>query len=160
MNNPISITFQDGSVRTVTFDKINVSENGEVIMVGKLSGQEVENILEKLEESDSSPKPKRKYIRSYMMKSALVRFLYEGQLRTAAVTHVTDMAWRIMNKDLGVTWIPKNILRWSEISQQFCVIDENYQLSFTTDVSNNMSEYPSFFNPDELILNELNYELQ
>lgn len=152
MNNPVSITFQDGSTRTVTFDSIKVSENGEVIMVGKLSGQQVENILESLEETPKSDKP---YIRSYMMKSALVRFLYEGQLRTAAVTHVTDKAWRIINKDLGATWIPKNILKWSEISQQFCVIDENYTVEFTTDVSEEMSEYPSLFNPDELILNEL-----
>lgn len=155
MNNPISITFQDGSKRAVTFDSIKVSENGEVIMVGKLSGDTVNEILETLEESPKKENDKP-YIRSYMMKSALVRFLYEGQLRTAAVTHTTDKAWRIINKDLGVTWIPKNILKWSEISQQFCVIDENYDISFTTDVEKGMDEYPSLFNPDELILNELN----
>ena len=156
MNNPVAITFKDGSVRTVLFDSIKVSDNGEVVMVGKLSSEAVDNILETLDEEEKPVQNNKPYMRSYLMKSALVRFLHDGQLRTAAVTHATNKAWRLINKDLGVTWIPKNIIRWSEITQQFCVTDEDYEMCFTTDVSDGMDEYPSLFNPDELISNELN----
>lgn len=156
-NKPVSVTFEDGTVKYIVFSSLNVSNNGEVLLRGQLSDLSTENSLERLKEEEISETvvSEKPYIRSYIFKSALVRFFYDGGLRVAAVTHCTDKAWRIINKELGATWIPKNVLRWSEVAQQFCVIDETYHLDFTSSVSKQMEEYPSIFEPNELI-NELN----
>lgn len=156
-NKPVSVTFEDGTVKYIVFSSLNVSNNGEVLLRGQLSDLSTENSLEGLKEEEISETvvSEKPYIRSYIFKSALVRFFYDGGLRVAAVTHCTDKAWRVINKELGATWIPKNVLRWSEVAQQFCVIDETYHLDFTSSLSKKMEEYPSIFEPNELI-NELN----
>lgn len=152
-NNPVSITFDDGTVKKVIFDSIQVSEDGKVLITGHLSDEEVKTSVREQNCPQTADNNKQR-IRSYIHKSALVRFMYQDRLHTAAVSHCTDKAWRLINKDLGVTWIPKNILKWSEIVQQFCVIDETYKMNFTFDVKDNMAEYPVIFNPESLI-NEL-----
>lgn len=153
-NKPITISFEDGSTKSIIFSSINVSSNGIVTLQGKLYDSPCENTpCDKIEEPVTVLE-KKQYIRSYLFKSALIRFLYKDELRTAVITHATDKAFRIYNKDLGATWIPKNIVRWSEIAQQFCVVDEYYVFDFTDNISNKMKEYPSIFNPESLI-NEL-----
>jgi hypothetical protein len=156
-NKPVTVTFSDGTVKQVIYDSIEFLEGGNVSLRGHLSDLYTENSLEGLkeEEINETVVSEKPYIRRYIFKSALVRFFYDGGLRVAAVTHCTDKAWRVINKELGATWIPKNVLRWSEVVQQFCVIDETYHLDFTSSVSKQMEEYPSIFEPTELI-NELN----
>jgi hypothetical protein len=81
----------------------------------------------------------------------MVRFMYEGRMRTAAITHTTMKAFRIINTELGVTWIPMHIVRWSVQANQFLVIDEDYEITFTKDVLPGMDVFPPNIDPEELI---------
>jgi hypothetical protein len=81
----------------------------------------------------------------------MVRFMYEGRMRTAAITHTTMKAFRIINNELGVTWIPMHIVRWSVQANQFLVIDEDYEITFTKDVLPGMDAFPPNIDPEELI---------
>ena len=76
--------------------------------------------------------------------------LVNGRMVTAAVTHCTDRAVRVLNLELGAAWIPKNVLRWSEVAGMLCVTDADYWPDFTTEVSPSMREYPVLFNAEEL----------
>lgn len=156
-NKPVTVTFSDGTVKQVIYDSIEFLEGGNVSLRGHLSDLPTETVVETPKEAPITPQlpPERPYMRRYTFRSGLVRFLHEGRMRTAAVTHCTDKAWRVMNKELGVAWLPKNVIRWSEIAQQFCVIDETYELDFTFDVKQGMDEYPSLFDPEDLVANEL-----
>lgn len=156
-NKPVTVTFSDGTVKQVIYDSIEFLEGGNVSLRGHLSDLPTETVVETPKEAPITPQlpPERPYMRTYTFRSGLVRFLHEGRMRTAAVTHCTDKAWRVMNKELGVAWLPKNIIRWSEIAQQFCVIDETYELDFTLNVKQGMDEYPSLFDPEDLVVNEL-----
>lgn len=151
---PVTVTFPDGTVKSVLYEDL-IIKDGSVTMVGRLYDAEPVILVEKPKEA-SIDKP---YIRSYKTRSALLRFLHEGRLATAAVTHTTDKAWRVLNKDYGVAWVPKHLIRWSEIAQQFCLVAEGYELDFTKDVKRGWDEYPLCFNPDDLIINELYREL-
>lgn len=97
---------------------------------------------------------KKPGLRNYLFRSALLRFLYKGRMGTAAITHCTDKAWRVINLEYGAAWVPKNIIKWSDIAQQFCIVEEGYEVDFTEDVHRSMDDYPSIFDPDELIYNE------
>lgn len=156
-NKPVTVTFSDGTVKQIIFSSFNVSPEGAVSLQGHLSDLTTEQVVETPKEAPITPQlpPERPYMRRYTFRSGLVRFLHEGRMRTAAVTHCTDKAWRVMNKELGVAWLPKNVIRWSEIVQQFCVVDERYQLNFTFDVKKGMDEYPSIFDPEDLAIYEL-----
>ena len=160
---PVSITFNDGSVKQIIFDSIQLSEDGKCTLVGQLTEPTGETTVQKPIDPSIKPIPQEEttsetpYIRSYMFRSALVRFFYEGRMHTAAITHCTDKAWRIINTELGVAWVPKNAIRWSEVAQQFCIVDDRYKLNFTFDVKQGMDEYPSIFNPNDLIMYELEY---
>lgn len=154
-NKPVTVTFSDGTVKQVIYDSIEFFEGGNVSLLGHLSDLPTETVVETPKET-SNDKP---YIRSYKTRSALLRFLHEGRLATAAVTHTTDKAWRVLNKDYGVAWVPKHLIRWSEIAQQFCLVAEGYELDFTKDVKRGWDEYPLCFDPDDLIINELYREL-
>lgn len=155
-NKPVTVTFSDGTVKQIVFDSFETPEEGQIVLKGHLVDLHTENeIAGPIESSNEVLEENRSYMRSYIFRSALVRFLYEGRLCTAAVTHCTDKAWRVINKEFGVAWLPKNIIRWSEIAQQFCVIDERYQIDFTTNVKRGMDEYPCIFDPDDLVANEL-----
>lgn len=139
------IEAEDGSCHTVSLASVKVSKTGEVQVVGQLVREDsISYVNEPIEEH-------RGRIRRTMYCSALVRFLYKGRMRTAAITHTTMKAFRIINKDLGVTWIPIHILRWSEQATQFVVIDEDYEIDFTFDVKPGMDEYPYNMEPEELI---------
>lgn len=139
------IESEDGSCHTVSIASVKVSKTGEVQVVGQFTDPaSVRYVNEPID-----IKPGR--IRSSMHCSALVRFLYKGRMRTAAITHTTMKAFRIINKDLGVTWIPLHILRWSEQATQFVIIDEDYEIDFTFDVKPGMDEYPYNMEPEELI---------
>jgi hypothetical protein len=72
-------------------------------------------------------------------------------MRTAAITHTTMKAFRIINTELGVTWIPMHIVRWSVQANQFLVIDEDYEITFTKDVLPGMDVFPPNIDPEELI---------
>lgn len=96
----------------------------------------------------------RPRIRSYMHCSGLVRMLVDGRMVTAAVTHCTDRAVRVLNLELGVTWLPKNVLRWSEVAGMLCVVDVDYWPDFTREVTPSMAEYPVLFNAEELYSRE------
>lgn len=156
-NKPVTVTFSDGTVKQVIYDSIEFLEGGNVSLRGHLSDLPTETVVETPKEAPITPQlpPERPYMRRYTFRSGLVRFLHEGRMRTAAVTHCTDKAWRVMNKELGVAWLPKNVIRWSKIAQQFCVIDETYELDFTFDVKQGMDEYPSLFDPEDLVVKEL-----
>lgn len=156
-NKPVAVTFSDGTVKQIIFSSFNVSPEGAVSLQGHLSDLATEQVVETpIEAPTESTLPEdRPYLRSYLFKSGLIRFLHEGRMHTAAITHCTDKAWRLINKELGVAWLPKNVVRWSEIAQQFCVVDERYQLNFTFDVKKGMDEYPSIFDPEDLVIYEL-----
>lgn len=156
-NKPVTVTFSDGTVKQIIFSSFNVSPEGAVSLQGYLSDLATEQVVETPTEAPAEPTlpEDRPYLRSYLFKSGLIRFLHEGRMHTAAITHCTDKAWRVINKELGVAWLPKNVIRWSEIAQQFCVVDERYQLNFTFDVKKGMDEYPSIFDPEDLVIYEL-----
>lgn len=156
-NKPVAVTFSDGTVKQIIFSSFNVSPEGAVSLQGHLSDLATEQVVETPIEAPAEPTlpEDRPYLRSYLFKSGLIRFLHEGRMHTAAITHCTDKAWRVINKELGVAWLPKNVIRWSEIAQQFCVVDEQYQLNFTFDVKKGMDEYPSIFDPEDLVIYEL-----
>lgn len=156
-NKPVTVTFSDGTVKQVIYDSFEVLEGGQVSLRGHLSDLATEQVVETPIEAPAEPTlpEDRPYLRSYLFKSGLIRFLHEGRMQTAAITHCTDKAWRVLNKELGVAWLPKNVIRWSEIAQQFCVVDERYQLNFTFDVKKGMDEYPSIFDPEDLVIYEL-----
>ena len=92
----------------------------------------------------------RPRIRSYVLASALVRLFSDGEMVTAAVTHCTDRAWRVLNLELGACWIPRNILRWSEIAGQFCVVESDWEPRWVTPTPG-LDHYPQLFDPDALI---------
>lgn len=92
----------------------------------------------------------RPRIRSYELASALVRLFYEGEMVTGAVTHCTDRAWRVLNLEHGACWIPRNVLRWSEIAGQFCVVEQDWEPHWVTPTSG-LDHYPQLFDPDALI---------
>lgn len=92
----------------------------------------------------------RPRIRSYELASALVRLFSEGEMVTAAVTHCTDRAWRVLNLEHGVCWIPRNVLRWSEIAGQFCVVEQDWEPTWCTPTPG-LDHYPQLFDPDALI---------
>lgn len=92
----------------------------------------------------------RPRIRSYVLASALVRLFYEGEMVTAAVTHCTDRAWRVLNLEHGACWIPRNVLRWSEIAGQFCVVEQDWEPTWCTPTPG-LDHYPQLFDPDALI---------
>lgn len=156
-NKPVTVTFSDGTVKQIIFSSFNVSPEGAVSLQGHLSDLATEQVVETPTEAPAEPTlpEDRPYLRSHLFKSGLIRFLHEGRMHTAAITHCTDKAWRVINKELGVAWLPKNVIRWSEIAQQFCVVDERYQLNFTFDVKKGMDEYPSIFDPEDLVIYEL-----
>ena len=156
-NKPVAVTFSDGTVKQIIFSSFNVSPEGAVSLQGHLSDLATEQVVETPIEAPAEPTlpEDRPYLRSYLFKSGLIRFLHKGRMHTAATTHCTDKAWRVINKELGVAWLPKNVIRWSEIAQQFCVVDEQYQLNFTFDVKKGMDEYPSIFDPEDLVIYEL-----
>ena len=109
---------------------------------------------ENIDVVQSEDEEERPRIRTYHFNSAYIRFYHNEEMRTGVITHCTDKAWRIMNKDLGATWVPKNIIRWSEIAGQFCVT-EHYEFNFTKAITDEMAAYPLTFNPDEIINKEL-----
>lgn len=142
----LEIRTEDGQSHLVVFDKWDFAPDGAVVLAGQLVREKWRAIF-----GDSSQLEDGQ-IRSVMDRSALVRFYYRDAMRTAAITHITNKAFRIINNDLGATWIPKNILRWSRVAQQFVVVDELYKMDFTMDVTTGMDEYPVEFDPhDELI---------
>lgn len=108
-NKPVTVTFSDGTVKQVIYDSIEFLEGGNVSLRGHLSDLPTETVVETPKEAPVTPQlpPERPYMRRYTFRSGLVRFLHEGRMRTAAVTHCTDKAWRVMNKELGVAWLPK-----------------------------------------------------
>ncbi len=123
-------------------------EDGFVHLYGRLTDEQPVVAVKSQKSAlptDSNP------IRSYMDHSALVRFMHEGRFCTGAVTHVTDKAWRIFNLELGAAWMPKTVLRWSGVAEQFCVVDEDYYPVFTKEVSEEMNEFPIAFEPTDLI---------
>lgn len=142
----LEIRTEDGRSHLVVFDKWDFAPDGAVVLAGQLVREKWRAIF-----GDSSQLQDGQ-IRSVMDCSALVRFYYNDAMRTAAITHITNKAFRIINNDLGVTWIPKNILRWSRVAQQFVVVDETYKPDFTMVVAEGMDEYPTEFDAhDELI---------
>lgn len=106
----------------------------------------------------AADKPCGSGITSVLTESALVRLLYDGNIVTAGVTHVTCKAWRLFNTELGWAWIPKNVLRWSPQIGMFCIVDPSYFPTFHTEDSF-CDEAPVFIeNPQKLI--DLLYEEQ
>ena len=148
IKNAVVIVHLEGQPDMPVKGRFIKASNGFIHLYGNLLEEEPKTVVESQKSvnmAESSP------IRSYMDRSALVRFMYEGRFCTGAVTHVTDKAWRIFNLDLGATWMPKGVFRWSSVAEQFCVVDETYYPVFTKDVSEGMNEFPSTFDPTDLI---------
>ena len=131
----ITIEGEDGTTHTLQMTSLRYSQSGEVTIVGQLTDQ---SSIDYINEPLDIPKGK---LRPTMWCSALVRFNLDGVRRTAAITHTTCRAWRIINLDLGVAWVPANAFRWSESSKQF-ILDPGYEPDFTTDVAEGMMQYP------------------
>lgn len=141
----------NGTIHTIQMDSFEIVND-----VISLTGAIIPNNKD-IKEVEAPETKNRPPLRNYLFKSALIKFQYDGMLTTGAITHCTDKAWRVVNLQYGATWIPKNIIHWSEISQQFCVVDSEYQFNFTQSVTREMSEYPHVFNPETLVIEELNY---
>lgn len=144
MNEKLNMTI-DGKTVEVRFTKLTIEGNDVV-----LRGQIVRNADPDPLASQISGTISRPRIRSYLMSSALIRLMSNGEMVTGAVTHCTDKAWRILNLSFGACWIPRNIIRWSEIAGQFCVVDQNWEPNWCTPTSG-LGEYPSLFDPDAII---------
>lgn len=140
---------EDGQSHLVVFDKWDFNPDGAVVLSGQLVREKWHAIF------GASGVLEDGQIRSVMDRSALVRFYHEAGMRTAAITHITNRAFRIINLDLGATWIPKNILRWSRVAQMFVVVDEDYCMDFTTEVKAGMDEYPTDFDPEDELIDAL-----
>lgn len=135
-----------------TMDVVDVTPNadGTVTLRCRPRGQGV-RVSQEAENSGIAARPR---IRSYTHCSGLVRMLVNGRIVTAAVTHCTDRAVRVLNLELGVAWLPKNVLRWSEVAGMLCVVDVDYWPDFTQEVTPSMAEYPVLFNAEELYSRE------
>lgn len=140
-NTIINIEGEDGTFHPVQITSLRVLQSGEVRLVGQLAE---ESSLDYVREPLDIPVGK---LRRHLYCSAMVRFTLDGQKRTAAVTHTTCRAWRLLNLDLGVAWVPANALRWSESSRQF-MLDGTYEPDFTKDVMECMWEYPHHLEPE------------
>lgn len=145
MTKELTITL-DGWTRSYNVAEITANEDGTVTLRCTPQDREAA-VTPKPENSVNTQKP---YIRSYMNCSGAVRMFINGRMITAAVTHCTDKAVRVLNLELGAAWIPKNVLRWSEVAGMLCVVDIDYRPDFTDRISSSMAEYPSFFNAEEL----------
>lgn len=145
----LEIRTEDGQSHLVVFDRWDFNPDGAVVLSGQLMREKWHAVF------GDSGELKDGEIRSVMDRSALVRFYHEAGMRTAAITHITNRAFRIINLDLGATWIPKNILRWSRVAQMFVVVDEAYKMDFTMEVAAGMDEYPTDFDPDDELINAL-----
>ena len=135
----------DGRTMNLAVDEIQVASNDVVTIRYKVIGADGKYATaeEKPTETD------RPRIRSYMTCSALVRFYRRGSIGTAAITHCTDRAVRLFNLEYGAAWIPKSAVRWSDVAQMFCIVDDTEPL-FTKEVTETMNEYPLFFNPQTI----------
>jgi len=145
MTEGLKITL-DGWTGNYNVTEITASEDGTVTLRCTPRDGGVK-VAQRAENSGTVARPR---IRSYMHCSGLVRMLVNGRMVTAAVTHCTDRAVRVLNLELGAAWIPKNVLRWSEVAGMLCVVDADYWPDFTTEVSPSMMEYPVLFNAEEL----------
>lgn len=145
MTEGLTITL-DGWTRGYNVAEITANEDGTVTL-RCTPLEEGAKVAQRAENSGTVARPR---IRSYMHCSGLVRMLVNGRMVTAAVTHCTDRAVRVLNLDLGVAWMPKNVLRWSEVAGMLCVVDADYWPDFTAEVSPSMAEYPVLFNAEEL----------
>lgn len=145
MTEGLTITL-DGWTGRYNVAEITANEDGTVTLRCTPQEQEMK-VAQRAENSGTATRPR---IRSYMHCSGLVRMLMNGRMVTAAVTHCTDRAVRVLNLDLGAAWMPKNVLRWSEVAGMLCVVDADYWPDFTTEVSPSMAEYPVLFNAEEL----------
>lgn len=149
---PIQFTANGGKKYTLAIEDggIHIDPLGGMSIIGELVEEKAEEEGEKpLKEPPQTQNMRR--IRCTMHCSAMVRFMYEGRMRTAAITHTTMKAFRIINTELGVTWIPMHIVRWSVQANQFLVIDEDYEITFTKDVLPGMDVFPPNIDPEELI---------
>lgn len=145
MTEGLKITL-DGWTGNYNVVEITTSEDGTMTL--RCTPRDVGvKVTQRAENSGMVARPR---IRSYMHCSGLVRMLVNGRMVTAAVTHCTDRAVRVLNLEFGATWIPKNVLRWSEVAGMLCVVDADYWPNFTTEVSPSMTEYPVLFNAEEL----------
>lgn len=142
MTEGLTITL-DGWTRNYNITEITTNGDGTVTL--RCTPREGGAMVAQRAENSGRPR-----IRSYMQCSGLVRMLMNGRMVTAAVTHCTDKAVRVLNLELGATWMPKNVLRWSEVAGMLCVVDADYWPDFTTEVSDSMAEYPVLFNAEEL----------
>jgi hypothetical protein len=148
----LEIRTEDGQSHLVVFDRWDFNPDGAVVLAGQLVREKWRAIF------GESGQLQDGQIRSVMDCSALVRFYHEDAMRTGAITHITNRAFRIINNDLGVTWIPKHILRWSRVAEQFVVVDETYKMDFTTEVAKGMDAYPIDFEINEELINQLEEE--
>lgn len=145
MTKELTITL-DGWTGNYSVAEITANEDGTVTLRCTPQDREAA-VAQKPENSANTEEP---YIRSYMNCSGLVRLLMDGRMITAAVTHCTDKAVRVLNLEFGAAWLPKNVLRWSEVAGMLCVVDADYWPDFTTKISDSMAEYPVLFNAEEL----------
>lgn len=149
MNETIRTTL-NGQPVVIRFTELTV-DDGTVTLKGRIedeSPQQAPYVGVALPPEDLGADRPR--IRSYVLASALVRLFSDGEMVTAAVTHCTDRAWRVLNLELGACWIPRNILRWSEIAGQFCVVESDWEPHWVTPTPG-LDHYPQLFDPDALI---------
>ena len=140
----------DGYNHRVEISQIRVHNDGKVTIQCIPTEEQVQSVITE-EKPRNNNKPR---IRSYLHPSILCPFLFDSLLITSAITHCTVFAVRVLILDLGVAWIPKNVLRWSEVAGQFCVTDEDYEMDFTTQVTKGMEEYPVLYDTDVILNNE------
>ena len=149
MNETIRTTL-NGQPVVIRFTELTV-DDGTVTLKGRIEGEPIQQApyvgVTPPPEDLGTDRPR---IRSYVLASALVRLFSDGEMVTAAVTHCTDRAWRVLNLELGACWIPRNILRWSEIAGQFCVVESDWEPRWVAPTPG-LDHYPQLFDPDALI---------
>lgn len=149
MNETIRTTL-NGQPVVIRFTELTV-DGGTVTLKGRIEDEPTRQVPY----CGTVPPPddlgaERPRIRSYVLASALVRLFYGGEMVTAAVTHCTDRAWRVLNLKHGACWIPRNVLRWSEIAGEFCVVEQDWEPTWCTPTPG-LDHYPQLFDPDALI---------
>lgn len=139
-----------GQLVTVKFTELTI-DGENIVLRGSIVPEGVQQVpysgIEAPQEAIEETRPR---IRSYLLSSALMRMMSNGQMVTSAITHCTDKAWRVINLQYGVCWIPRNIIRWSEIANQFCVVAQDWEPDWCKPTEG-LDSYPSLFDPDKII---------
>lgn len=121
--------------REVTLDGVQYTvhpEDGGVLVLRPVAAAPVEARNSPLR---GMADPDRPYIRPVTTRSALVRIWHENRMVIAVITHCTDKAVRIADReDMLTAWIPKNVLEYASTARNpegfYCLTADDYSVKW------------------------------